>query len=323
MKKHVLVLALLAVLVTSAGISANEKVTVLLDWVPNTNHTGIYVALDKGWYEEEGLDLQIITPSDNMSVEQIVAVGRADFGISFQEWVTYARVQGVPLVSIAAVIQHNTSGFISLKDKNITRPKDFEGKTYGGWGMPIEEVILKAFVEGDGGDYERVRNINVGMADILTLLDRDIDFAWIFYGWQGVEAEVIRKMDLNIVKMEDYFHLVPDYYTPVIITSENMVAKRPETIRKFLAAVSRGYEFAVDNPLESAEILHKYIPESSKKLIVESQRWLSPRYIDDALQWGYQSYQTWRSFGVWMYENGLIDEKFDASSAFTNEFLPR
>ena len=108
-----------------------EEVTVVLDWTPNTNHTGLYVAADKGYFEEEGLDVEIILPGE-AGADQLVASGQAEFAVSYQESITEARIQDIPIVSIAAVIQHNTSGFASLEDKNITTPKDFEGKSYGG-----------------------------------------------------------------------------------------------------------------------------------------------------------------------------------------------
>ncbi|HZG72342.1 MAG TPA: ABC transporter substrate-binding protein, partial [Chondromyces sp.] len=114
-----------------------EKVSVVLDWTPNTNHTGIYVAQERGYFEEEGLDVEILLPGE-AGADQLVASGKAEFGVSYQEGITQARVQDIPLVSIAAVIQHNTSGFASPVEKGIKEPKDFEGKTYGGWGSPIE-----------------------------------------------------------------------------------------------------------------------------------------------------------------------------------------
>ena len=114
-----------------------EAVTLVLDWVPNTNHTGLYAALENGYYEEEGLDVEIVQPSVGGSAD-LIAAGQGEFGISYQEQVTIARTttDPLPVKAIAAIIQHNTSGFASPSDKNINRPKDFEGKKYGGWGSP-------------------------------------------------------------------------------------------------------------------------------------------------------------------------------------------
>ena len=137
---------------TAVAEATKQTSRALLDWTP-TPTTGIYVALEKGWYEEEGIDLKIITPS-NTTVEAVVGAGKVDFGISFQEYVTSSRLEGVPIVSIAAVIQHNTAAFVSLKDSGIKSPKDFVGKRYGGWGLPIEQAILKSFINYDGGKGE-------------------------------------------------------------------------------------------------------------------------------------------------------------------------
>ena len=125
-----------------------EKVTMVLDWTPNTNHTGLYVAQAQGFFEEQGLDVDIIQPGD-AGADQLVASGKADFGISYQEGITLARTQGVPIVSIAAIIQHNTSGFAAPKEKGIASPKDFEGKTYGGWGSPIEKAVIETIMKAD------------------------------------------------------------------------------------------------------------------------------------------------------------------------------
>lgn len=166
-----------------------KKVTVVLDWTPNTNHTGLYAAKDKGYFKEEGLDVEIIMPGEAGS-DQLTASGKADFGVSYQESITEARVQGVPLVSIAAVIQHNTSGFASPAEKNIKSPKDFEGKTYGGWGAPVEKSVIDSLMKKENADVDKVSIVNMGNADFFTAVKRDIDFAWIYYGWTGVEAEL-------------------------------------------------------------------------------------------------------------------------------------
>lgn len=323
MKSKINLLCLFMILIYTGIVGANslDSVDFLLDWVPNTNHTGIYVALDKGWYKEEGIELNVIQPSGNMSVEQVVGAGRADFGISFQEWVTSARVEGVPIVSLAAVIQHNTSGFASLADKGIKRPRDFTGKSYGGWGLAIEKQILKSMINGDKGDYNKLKLVNIGVGDLLTMLSSNkFDLTWIFYAVQGIQAEM-RGLDLNVVMLKDYKKLVPDYYTPVIISSQKYIQNNPDISSRFMKATGRGYNFAIDNPLAAAKILLKYTPESDPEYIEKSQAWLSPRYQDDASFWGQQKLQVWENFGMWMYEHDLIKSKFDADAAFTNKFL--
>jgi len=297
-----------------------EKVKIVLDWTPNTNHTGLYVAEEKGYFEDEGLDVEIMLPGES-SAEQLVASGNAQFGISYQEGITEARIQGVPIVSIAAIIQHNTSGFASLKEKNITTPKDFEGKTYGGWGAPVEKAVITSLMKQVDADVDKVNIVNIGDADFFTASKRDIDFAWIYYGWTGVEAE-LRNEPINMVYLTDYSEKL-DYYTPVIATSEKMINDHPETIQKFMNAVAKGYEFSIEKPEEAANILIKAVPELDPELVKASQKWLSPKYKDDASRWGEQKLEVWENYADWMYENGLLEKELDSEKAFTNDFLPK
>lgn len=296
-----------------------KKVTVVLDWTPNTNHTGLYAAKDKGYFKEEGLDVEIIMPGE-AGADQLTASGKADFGVSYQESITEARVQGVPLVSIAAVIQHNTSGFASPAEKNIKSPKDFEGKTYGGWGAPVEKSVIDSLMKKENANIDKVSIVNMGDADFFTAVKREIDFAWIYYGWTGVEAE-LRGEKINMVYLTDYSEKL-DYYTPVLATSEKMIADDPDTVKAFVKAAARGYEFAIDQPGEAADILLKNAPDLDSELVKKSQEWLSPRYQDDASRWGEQKLEVWENYAVWMHENGLLDKELDAGKAFTNDFLP-
>ena len=203
--------------------TALKKVTVVLDWTPNTNHTGLYVAKDKGYFEEEGLDVEIIMPGE-AGADQLVASGKADFGVSYQESITQARIQDVPIVSIAAVIQHNTSGFASPAEKNIVSPKDFAGKSYGGWGSPVEESVIASLMKQENANPDDVSIINMGDTDFFTAVKRDVDFAWIYYGWTGVEAE-LRGEKINMIYLTDYSKNL-DYYTPVLATNEDMIENK-------------------------------------------------------------------------------------------------
>ncbi|GEL76778.1 ABC transporter substrate-binding protein [Tenuibacillus multivorans] len=330
MKKFMIVLLSLVLILLAAcnGEDNNEDssseedlkdIQVVLDWTPNTNHTGLYVARDKGYFEEEGLDVEIIMPGE-AGADQLTASGKADFGVSYQEGITEARVQGIPLVSIAAVIQHNTSGFASLKEENITEPKDFEGKTYGGWGAPVEKAVISSIMQQENADVDKVDIVNMGDTDFFTAVKRDIDFAWIYYGWTGVEAE-LRDVPINMVYLTDYSEKL-DYYTPVLATNEDMIENSPEVVSSFVKGAAKGYEFAIDNPEEAADILIEAAPDLDPELVKASQEWLSPKYQDDAEQWGLQKLEVWENYAEWMYDHDLLEEPLEAEKAFTNEFLP-
>lgn len=297
-----------------------RKVQLVLDYTPNTNHTGLYVARDKGYFAEQGLDVEIISPVQG-GADAAVASGNVEFGISYQENVTLARVAGVPVVSLAAIIQHNTSGFASPKDKGIDSPSKFEGMRYGGWGSPIETATIDSLMRADHADFTKLDIINMGDSDFFTAVERDIDFAWIFYAWTGIEAE-LRGVDLNMVYMKDYNKNL-DYYTPVVVTGEKLIAEDPELVRAFMAAVAKGYQYSIENPAEAAEMLITAEPDLNADLVRASQEWLSPLYQDDAPRWGEQKLSVWDGYATWMYSNKLLEGELDAEKAFTNEFLPQ
>ncbi len=310
---------LLMALFLSGCTASDEKITVSLDWAPNTNHTGLYAAVDQGYYKEEGLDVEIIQPPEG-TAESLVAAGQAQFGVGYQESVTFARLEDMPVVSIASVIQHNTSGFASLKKKGIETPADFEGKRYGGWGSPVEKATLKALMEKYDADVERVEIITSGDMDFFAASEKDIDFAWIFEGWTGIEAR-IRGIELNYIDLGQENEAL-DYYTPVIITNEKIINNNPDLVRAFMKATAKGYEYSMENPEAAAEILLKNAPELDRTLVFESQKYLSGQYQAEAEQWGLQKEEVWQNYTDWLFKNGLISKKIDVKAAFTNEFLP-
>jgi len=298
-----------------------QDVTLMLDWVPNTNHTGIYVAQANGYFEDAGLNVTIIEPGE-VYAEHAVAAEVADFGVSFQEQVTLARADDVPIVSIAAIIQHNSSGFASRAELGAHSPRDWEGLRYGSFGSPFEPPTLQVLMTCDGGGFDALEIVDTGFSDPLALLDEAVtDLAWIFYGWQGIQAEY-EGIDLQIVMMEDWFDCIPDYYTPVFIASEKTIRERPQVVRAFLEAIGRGYRFTIDNPDQAADILLDAVPELNEDLVHRSQSWLSPRYQADATRWGEQDLQVWQAYSAWMVENGILAESIQAEDAFTNEYLP-
>jgi len=297
-----------------------ENVTVVLDWYPNTNHTGIFVAKDLGFYDEEGLSVKVIQPS-KLTSEQIVASGRAEFGISYQEAVTLARGEGLPIVSICAIIQHNTSGFAWLKSEGIRSVKDWEGKKYGSWGSPIEKATIEYIMRKYGADPEKVIFVNVGQMDFFSGTLNDVfDFAWIYYGWDGV-ASKIKGIEIGYLSLKD-LDPVFDYYTPVIITSERMIKEKPDIVRRFMKATYKGYMYAIDHPEEAARILLKYAPELDEKIVIESQKYLSKEYKADSPKWGYQKKEVWERYAKWLHSMDFLKKMIDVEKAFTNEFLP-
>ena len=319
------VVLLLCLPACQKGASAEkkfQKITVILDWVPNTNHTGIYIAKENGYYNDKGLEVEIIQPSEGGSAD-LVAAGKGEFGISYQEQVTYARTTDdpLPIVAIAAIIQHNTSGFASPADKDIKTPADFEGKIYGGWGSPMEEAMLKGLMEKYGADYSKLEIVNIGASDFLTSVTRDVDFAWIFYGWDGIKAE-LEDIPIDFMLLQDVDPLL-DFYTPLIIASEATIDENPGLVEMFLIATEKGYQFAIENPEEAARLFLIDNDELDSGMVIASQKYLSGQYKADSPKWGVMEKSIWDNFSDWMFENNLLQGRLESSLAFTNEFLPK
>jgi len=296
-----------------------DRVTIVLDWTVNTNHTGIYAAKDLGYFTEEGLDVAIEFPPETGAASMALA-GQAEFLVSYQEEVTLARAAGKDLVALAAVIQHNTSGFASRKEAGITSPRDFEGKVYGGWGSPMEEAVLKTLMAKAGADYGRLKNISVGSMDFFAATASGIDFTWIFEGWDGVMTG-IKGIDINYIPLGP-METALDYYTPVIASTDRYVTGHAKIAARFMKALAKGYEFAIAHPDRAADIVLKNAPELDKDLVRRSQRWLADKYRAAAPYWGRMRSSVWKDFASWMKTYDLLSGDPDMDKAFTNEFLP-
>jgi len=323
MKKisKILILCLILVLVVSCGKSKNnQKIKIVLDWVPNTNHTGLYVAKDLGYFKEEGLDVEIVQPPEG-STTALIGAGGAEFGISFQDTLakSFAKESPVPVTAVAAILQHNTSGIISLKEKGIDSPKKLEGKKYATWEDNIEQAILKKLVTDDKGDFSKVKLIPYTITDVVTGLKTDVDAVWVYYAWDGIATERAG-LQTNFLKIRDYAKEL-DYYSPVIIANNDFLKKNPEIAKKVLKAIKKGYEYAIKNPEESAKILVKNSPELDINLVTASQKWISKEYQSDAKEWGIIDGNRWNRFYEWLYKNKAVEREIPKDFGYSNEYL--
>ena len=323
MKKvsKILILCLILVLVVSCGKSKNnQKIKIVLDWVPNTNHTGLYVAKDLGYFKEEGLDVEIVQPPEG-STTALIGAGGAEFGISFQDTLakSFAKENPVPVTAVAAILQHNTSGIISLKEKGIDSPKKLEGKKYATWEDNIEQAILKKLVTDDKGDFSKVKLIPYTITDVVTGLKSDVDAVWVYYAWDGIATERAG-LQTNFLKIRDYAKEL-DYYSPVIIANNDFLKKNPEIAKKVLKAIKKGYEYAIKNPEKSAKILVKNSPELDINLVTASQKWISKEYQSDAKEWGIIDGNRWNRFYEWLYKNKAVEREIPKDFGYSNEYL--
>ncbi|HHZ02119.1 MAG TPA: ABC transporter substrate-binding protein [Tissierellia bacterium] len=299
----------------------SEKVRIVLDWTPNTNHTGLYVAEEKGFFRERGIDVEILQPPEG-GAEMLVGGGGAEFGISFQDYMApnFASDNPMPFTAVAAIIQHNTSGIISLKEKGIDRPAKLAGHKYATWDLPVEKAIINKIVTDDGGRFEDIQLIPSTVTDVVTALQTDIDAVWVYYAWDGIATKV-KNLETNFLNFADYgFEL--DYYNPVIIVNDDYAKNNTETVKKTLEAIKEGYEFAIENPDEAANILLQAAPELDEEIVKESQKWLAGQYKAEVEQWGYIDQDRWDAFYSWLFENNLIEKEIPKGTGFTNQYLP-
>lgn len=332
MKKFTAIILSLALLfcLAACGYSADEdsgdlkEITLCLDWTPNTNHTGFYVADKLGYYEEAGLKVTIVQPpEDGTATAMMVSVGQAQFGISAQDSLAanFASDEPLNITTVATILQHNTSGIIS---RDCASPKDLEGKRYSTWDSPTEKAIIKRVMENDGGDFSKVVLLpNVPTNEAQALKNNDTDAVWIYYAWSGINAE-LTCLDFQYFDFGE-LDSVFDFYTPTIIANKDFLNSDPEGARAFLAATAKGYEYAIESPETAAYILIEGDTTGSligsEELVIESQRWISERYIDDAESWGVIDPERWNNFYTWLSDEGLVDKRIEPDTGFTNDYL--
>ena len=329
MKKLTAILLSLILVFTLAACSDSadegndlKEITLCLDWTPNTNHTGFYVADKLGFYEKAGLKVTIVQPPEG-GAEMMTSAGQAQFGISAQDSLAANFASEVPLniTAVATILQHNTSGIISLDCK---RPKALEGKRYSTWDSPTEKAIVKYVMEKDGGDFSKVELIpNVITNEAEALIHGDTDAVWIYYAWSGINAE-LTGLDFeyfDFAELDEIF----DFYTPVIIANNDFLKNDPMLAKAFLIATARGYEYAIENPEEAANILIAGDTTGSllgsEELVIESQKWIGEQYIADAESWGVIDPQRWDNFYKWLGDEGLVQNTIPAGTGFTNDYL--
>lgn len=314
----------------SASPVALGTVRFALDWTPNTDHTGIYVAEAKGWYRDAGVSVQIL-PYGTTTPEALMTAGQADCGISFQDSLTFAVAAGAPIVSVMAVLQHTAQQIAVLASSDITRPRDLDGRTYAGFGYPNEEPTLKAVIKADGGTGT-FKTVTLDTAAYEALYAKRADFVITFAAWEGIEAAQ-RGIKLRTFDFGDYGF--PDFYQVVIACDRRWLAAKPDLARAFVTATARGFGFGADDPDAAAAILVAQNPgvfDGNPDLPKASQEFLaSGGYLRDPQgAVGRQTLPEWQGYSGFLYDNKLLtgaDGKPltappDYGALFTNDYLP-
>lgn len=311
----------LAALAGCGGSDSARTVTVVLDWTPNTNHAGIYLARERGYYAEAGLTVDIVEPDQNGALAQ-VAVGNAEFGFSAAEQLLPARAQGAKVISVAAVLRTNTSSLLMPADRAITRPRDLAGHTYGGFGGELETALVTSLVRCDGGDPTAVRFTEVGNVDYTVGFRRhQYDAVWVFDGWDTIRMRDMAGLPVTTIPFRANLDCIPDWYTPILVADERLADKEPQVVRAFVAATSRGYRDLAAAPATGAATVTATLPEADPDLWRRSATFIAPFLIGSGGRWGYQRPAVWRRFSAWLSAHDLPTET-DVDRAFTNDFLP-
>ena len=322
--------AVLALLLAGCGggSSGPETVRVALDWTPNTNHTGLFVAQQEGWFREAGLDVQIL-PYNNTSPDTLVSSGAAEFGISFQDSFTFSKAAGAEITSVMAVLQHWATQIAVRADRaDITSPRDLDGKTYGGFGAAYEEPKMRAVIQEAGGTGTFETHV-LGTAAYEALYAGEVDFTEPFIAWEGIEAE-LRGQPLKTFSYTDYGF--PDAYNVLLIGNAPWLQAHPELAARFVQAAQRGYQLAADDPARAAQLLMDANPGAftEPELVTRSQEMLAARYLrDENGRVGTQTLEKWTGYSGWVFDSGALTgpdgspltQRPDFATWFTNDHL--
>ncbi len=309
---------------------APTTVRLALDWTPNTDHTGFFVARHEGWYRDAGIDLQIL-PYATATPETLMAAHQAECGISFQDSLTFAVAAGADIVSVASILQKTASAIGVLASGPIQRPRDLDGKTYAGFGYPNEVPTLKAVIQADGGKGD-FTVATLDAAAYEALYQKRADFTIPFTAWEGVEASQ-RGIDLRYFHFSDYGF--PEFYQVVLACDRQWLQKDPDAAKRFVAASVRGFQLSNDQPDEAAAMLVAENPgafDANPALPKASQEFLASGgyLVDDTGKAGTQTLQRWTDYSKFLYDQKLLADKDgkpltappDYAALFTNDFLP-
>ena len=293
------------------------SVKLALDWYPNANHLGLFIAQQKGYFEEENLEVTMYTPSDPSTVLQTVGAGQDDFGMSYQPDVLLARNEGVPVVSILGVVQHPLNSLMTLESSGITRPGQLAGKKVGYPGIPTNEPLLETMLKADGlNGLEDIELVNIGWSISESLISEKVDgVVGAYWTHESINMENIG-YPVNVMRMEEWG--VPDYYELVLVTSESYLEKNQDVAERFIRAIKRGFEEAISDPQAGVDVLVAKNPgEIDEDIDRPGADLLVPMWqLPSGGGFGTQEPARWNSFVQWMKDNDMLGQSLDASAAY-------
>jgi ABC-type nitrate/sulfonate/bicarbonate transport system substrate-binding protein len=314
--------------------SGPRPVRVAPDWLPNTNHSGFYAADALGYYTEAGLRLELLPFDGEAMPSRKLPAGEAEFGLMPQQSILSMRSHGQDVVSVAALARTNTTTLMVRAESGITRAAELVGKRYASYGTEFEVAMIADLIVADGG-IGGVELVPAEKLDILqALYAGEIDVAWGFYAWEGIQAQLAGHQLRHFFVTE---YGVPNEYFPLLFTTRRLIASDPETVGAFARATLRGYTYAAAHPEETAELFlsrvdQALLPSHADELVRLSMRWLAPRLngtlagAPSGQPWGWHERETWAAFAAYIRrlagEHGLTPPEPDAEeTGYTNHFL--
>lgn len=321
MKKYLsmtLSLLLIFILTACGGQGANtktektelKKVSIMLDWYPNAIHSYLYVAQEKGFFEEEGVKVDIQFPANPTDPLNLAAAGKVTLGLYYQPDVIIARAnENVPIKSVASIVRSPLNHVVMLEDSSIQSPKDLEGKKVGYPGIPLNEALLETMVKHDGGDFSKVEMIDVGFELGSSIVSEKVDA--VVGAYINHEVPVLKSKGYETRYFNPVDYGVPAYNEIVLVTSDETWATEKDAIKSFWKAATKGYEFMKEYPEEALNILLTNQDEANFPLIEEVEKQsleiLLPKMEADGAQFGSQDAGSWKEVRDWMYDAGLIE----------------
>ncbi|MED4452440.1 ABC transporter substrate-binding protein [Metabacillus fastidiosus] len=297
-----------------------EEVSIMLDWYPNAVHSFLYVAQEKGYFEEEGIKVDIQFPANPTDPVNLAAAGKITMGISYQPDVLMARAnEDVKVKSIAAIVRSPLNHAVFLKDSPIQTPKDLEGKKVGFPGTPVNEPLIKAMVKHDGGDPEKVEMVDVGFELGSSIVSKRVDA--VVGAYINHEVPVLSHEGHETRNFDPTDYGVPNFYELIAVTSDNTWNKDQEKIKAFWRAASKGFKDTEENPDEALKILLANQDKENFPLIEEVEKEslsiLLPKMKSDA-GFGSQESEPWEKMSTWMKESNLLEKEPSLEETFVN-----
>jgi putative hydroxymethylpyrimidine transport system substrate-binding protein len=299
-----------------------QSLSLMLDWLPNADHSGLYEALAKGYFRQAALDVHVEIPSNPSEPLQLLAAGKIDAAISYEPNVMLARNAGTPLVSVAAIVQRPLTSIISVGSQHITTPARLRGKTIGTAGIAYQSAYLQTILAHAHVPRRSVHVIDVGFNLVPAMLSGHVNAT--LGGYWNYEAIELRQdgRHPNVIPVNDAG--VPTYDELVLVVRKSTIINDTNMIRRFVQALARGYAAVRANPVGAARTLVAANPSlsSSYRLELASIRATLPAYFPSGGHpWGWQSAAQWNAFGAWMLHNHLISNPLAVEDASTNELL--